>query len=445
MVWSQGPSCSNNKARARGVSAGRPPNRYAVLCTEEEYVKTVAEQLDEFLKVAQPLEALDVELADAMGCILAENVVATVDVPHTDLAALDGYAVRADETFGAEPARPVHFPVTDDIFAVTTDRIAHTPGAAARIASGARMPTGADAVVPLIDTDHGEAQVDITARVAPGENVRAQGEDLRAGTTILEEGTRIGARHIALLAAAGRDRVRVRPAPRVVVMSVGDELVAPGKALGNGKIYDANSHALATAVRNAGAVAYRVPAVSDDRHLLRESLEDQLLRADVILTTGGLSYGGGDTLKEVLSPLGSMRFDAVAMNPGRHVGVGTIGGDVANSALMFCLPGNPVAALVCFEVFVRPSLRKMAGYKHVTPRSIRARAARGLLSRPGVQDYVRVQVYGDPRAGYEFDPVGDVELLSLANFAKSNGLAVVPADKESVGIGDELECMILNG
>lgn len=411
-------------------------------------MKTVAQQLEKFLKVAQPMAPLEVELADAVSCILAEDVRSLVDVPHTNLAALDGYAVRADETFGAS-AHPVTMPVVDEVFASSTERMAHTVGSCVRIASGARMPTGADAVVPLQSTDLGTAAVTIRERVAPGENMRAQAEDVEAGSVVVQAGTRISSRHIALLAAAGRDRVVAHPKPRVVIMSIGDELVEPGNALGTGKIYDANSHALATAVTNAGAIAYRVGAVPDDRNTLREALKDQLLRADVIITTGGLSFGGGDTVKDVLSPLGSVRFDGLAMNPGRQLGVGTIGdvdgGDGGHdSVVIFCLPGNPVSAMVAFEVFVRPSLRKMAGYKHLTPRSIRARATRGVMSQVGSQDYVRAQVYGDPHGGYEFDPVGDVNQLSVSDFSVANGLAIVPAGVETVTIGDELECMILN-
>lgn len=406
-------------------------------------MRTVAQQLDECLKVSEQLDRFDVGLGDSSGTILAEDIRSTVDVPPAPLASTDGYAVRADDTFGATSS-PVTLPVTEDVRVVTPDRIAHLSGTAVRVASGARMPSGADAVVPISQTDGGAVQVQIRQRVAPGENVRGQGEDFEAGDVVLKAGTRLSSRHIALLAAAGRALVPVHPAPRVVVLSIGDELVEPGAALGVGRVYDANSHALAIAARNAGAVAYRVGAVSDDKNELRDALQDQLLRADVIITTGGLSYGGADTVKEVLQPLGDVRFDAVAMSPGSQMGVGRLGLGT-ESATIFCLPGNPVAAMVYFEVFVRPCLRKMAGYRHLTPRSIRARAARGFVSEPGRQEYIRCNVYGNPGSGYDFEAVGEVDKLLLANMAKSNGLAIIPPAVELVAPGDEFECMILNG
>ncbi|RTE49306.1 gephyrin-like molybdotransferase Glp [Actinobaculum sp. 352] len=403
-------------------------------------MKSVARHLDECLEAAKPLPPFDVELSDAFSCILAEDVRSTVDVPVADLAARDGYAVAASDTLGAADD-PVRMHVVADIYADSMETVRHVEGTAVRIASGARMPGGANAVVPLEKTDQGTAEVLISVSVRSGDNVRQQAEDLAAGEVILERGTRISARHIALLAAAGRSRVTVRPAPRVVVMSVGDELVEPGRPLSPGKVYDADSHALATAVRAAGAVVYRVSAVSDEKRTLRDALEDQLVRADVIITTGGLSYGGGDTVKEVLSPLGSVRFDNVAMSPGRQMGVGTVG----DGTLIFCLPGDPVVALVAFEVFVRPALRKMAGYTHLNTRMIGARAARGLVSDAGLQDYVPVKVTGGPADGYEFSPTGESRHPLLNGLASANGLAVVPADQTTVAIGDTLECMILNG
>lgn len=399
-------------------------------------MKTVVEFLDECLEVATPLPPFVVQLPDAVACILADDVRSTVDVPAADLAELDGYAVRS----GDIRATPTTLRVSEEVRADAYDTARLVEGTAIKIGSGARLPQGADAVVPIDLTDRGEATVQIFEPVGAGDHIRERAGDLGAGEMILPAGTRISARHIALLAAAGHDRVTVRPAPRVVVMSVGDELVEPGRSSGLGKVFDANSHALSTAVKSAGGVVYRVGAVSDEKQILRDAIEDQLVRADIIITTGGLSYGGGDTVKEVLAPLGSMRFDAIAMSPGRQVGIGTIG----DGTLIFCLPGDPVAALVGFEIFVRPALRKMAGYSHVNTRSIRARAASGIPTKVGFQAYIPVNVHGDPRNGYEFELTSN-EPHTLSALAKANGLAVVPADIGDVAIGDILECVILNG
>src|SRR5699024_5696404 len=206
--------------------------------------------------------------------------------------------------------------------------------------------------------------------VEAGVNVRGQGADLRAEQVALAAGERVGARQIALLAALGRSRVSVHPRPRVVLISVGDELVEPGRMMTTGAVYDANGHALATAVQDAGGSTFRVAAVPDERTGLREVLEDQLVRADLIITTGGLSAGANDTVKDVLSPLGTVRFDNVGIAPGRQYGVGTVG----DGTPILCLPGDPVAAQIGFEVFVRPALLAMAGNRELYRPTGRARA-----------------------------------------------------------------------
>ncbi len=404
-------------------------------------MKSVAAHLEECLELAQPLERFDAELPDAIGCVLAEDVRSTLDVPNADMASCDGYAVKGADTIGASPDRPATVRVTDEIFADSLETFSLLEGTAVRIASGARMPKGADAVVPLDSTDQHQVEVTIFQSVRAGDYVRQRSEDIRAGDTILEKGTRLAARHIALLAAAGWAGAAVRPAPRVVVMSVGNELVAPGRAVPPGKVYDANSHALAAAVKSAGGVAYRVPAVTDEKAILREALEDQLLRADVIITTGGLSYGGGDTIKDVLLPLGSVRFDNVSMTPGRQLGVGKL----EDGTVIFCLPGDPVKALVAFEVFVRPCLRKMAGYANVTSRVIKATAKSSLYSEDGVRDFVLVQIEPKANATFDFAVTQNAERNLLSGLARSNGLAVVPENVTRVRPGDELECMIFKG
>lgn len=402
-------------------------------------MKSVADHLDECLAIAEPIAPFETSLNDAVGCILAEDIRAMVDVPIADIAALDGYAVAARDIATASETHPVSLRVTEEIFASTMETLTHVDGAALRVGSGARLPVGADTVVPSDMTDHGIAQVSIYQAFGEGSYIRPRGDDMSAGDLILSAGTRLAARHMALLAAAGRNRVVVRPAPRVVIMSVGDELVKPGQPITPGKVYDANSNSLEAAAKQAGAVVYRVPTVSDDRTILRNALEDQLLRADVIITTGGLSYGGGDTVKEVLSPLGSVRFHNVAMNPGRQLGVGTLNdGDT----IIFCLPGDPATALVVFEVFVRPALKKMAGYANISPRSIYAAAATGFTSTYGMRDFVPARVGGDPTGGYGFEAVGAAAYPLLSAIGSANGIAVVPEEMTQVTPGTELECII---
>lgn len=403
-------------------------------------MRTVQEHLAAVLGIVAPLPPLDVSLPDAVGCILAEDIVAHDHLPVADLAAVDGYAVAAADVAEARPGRPVELRVLDEVRAGSTDRLRSARGAAVRIASGAPVPSGTDAVVPLDSTDRGSARVTVTATVTVGENLRRHGEDLGPGEVALAAGQRISARHIGVLAALGHGRVPVHPKPRVVIISVGDELVEPGRAAAPGQIFDANGHALATAAADAGVTSYRVAAVPDRPHELRETIEDQLVRADLIVTTGGLSYGSNDTVKEVLSGLGTVRFDRVAMSPGRQHGLGTVGDDVP----ILALPGDPVAAYVAFELFVRPALLAVAGYGERFRQSVTATMTSGWRSSRGEREFVRVTLSGEPGTGYRAALAGPPHALHVSGLARANALAVVPEDVDEVRAGDPLSCLVLD-
>ena len=390
-------------------------------------------------------QPLDVQLADAVSCVLAEDVRAPFNLPVADLAACDGYAVRASDCSRAALDAPVTLPVTEEIRAGVVDPAALVPGTAIRIASGAPVPAGADAVVALEFTDHGVAEVGVRSAPAVGENIRRRAEDVAEGQVVLRSGARVGARQVALLAGVGRSRVLVHPRPRVVVLSIGDELVEPGRTARPGTVFDANGHALSTAITDAGAQTFRVAAVPDERAKLRETIEDQLVRADLVLTTGGISYGSGDTVREVLGSLGTVRFDNVAAWPGHILGVGTVGGEDGGTATpIFCLPGDPVSAQVCFEVFVRPALRHMQGWKSLNRPVVRAAVDRTWYSPRGRREFVRVRLAGDPRSGYQARVMGSPTALLLSALAESNALAVVPEDVTNVRAGDRLQCLVLD-
>lgn len=403
-------------------------------------MRTVQEHLTACLAAVGPQDPLEVVLADAVGCVLAEDVLATRDLPLADVAALDGYAVRSTDISQATPSTPVTLHVLDEIRAGTIERTHLPAGASVRIASGAPLPVEADAVVPVEQTDRGMAKVTVRTAAVAGENVNRRAQDVRGGEVVLPAGERVGARQVALLAAVGRGRVTVHPRPRVVIVSVGDELVEPGQQASGGQVYDANGHALAAAVQDAGAATYRVAAVPDQRGPLRETLEDQLVRADLIITTGGLSYGSNDTVKEVLAPLGTVRFDNVAMWPGRQLGLGSIG----EGTPIFALPGDPVAAQVCYEVFVRPAVLSMAGYTDLYRQSVTATVERGWYSPAGRREFVRVTLTGAPADGYRAVPNGTTGTLLLSALARSNALAVVPEDVTEVRAGSRLSCLVLD-
>ena len=400
---------------------------------------TVAEHLARILEVVQPLEPLQLNLQDAHGCVLTEDVIAPEPLPSFNNSSMDGYAVRAADVAGAGPGSPVVLPVTGDVAAGPASPLRVQPGVCVRIMTGAMMPAGADAVVPLEWTDGGVAQVTITRAPDVGAYVRRVGEDVAAGEVVLESGSHLGAVQVGLAAAVGRARVLVRPQPRVVVVSTGSELSDPGVPLTPGKIYDSNSIALTAAAQEAGAIAYRVGIVPDDPRRLAATLEDQLVRADVLVTSGGVSVGAYDVVKEVLSRLGTVQFDKVAMQPGMPQGFGTIGPD---STPVFGLPGNPVSALVSFEAFVRPALRTMLGATPVERPRVRAITTEALTSPPGKRSFLRVHL--EVRKGaYVVTPVSGPGSHLLAGMSRANALALVPEGVEKVAVGEPVEVLVL--
>ena len=400
---------------------------------------TVEEHLARVLSVVQPLSPLDLGLMDAHGCVLTEDVVADVALPGFDNSSQDGYAVRRDDVLGASESTPVVLPVTGDVAAGPASPLRVQPGVCVRIMTGAMMPAGADAVVPLEWTDGGISSVRITRVPDSGAYVRRVGEDVAAGETVLTAGTLLGAAQIGIAAAVGRARLTVRPRPRVVVVSTGSELVEAGQPLSPGRIADSNSPALTAAAFEAGAIAYRVGIVPDDPRTLASTLEDQLVRADVLVTSGGVSVGAYDVVKEVLSRLGTVQFDKVAMQPGMPQGFGTIGPDATP---VFGLPGNPVSALVSFEAFVRPALRKMLGATPLERPRVRAVASTVLRAPAGKAAFLRVLL--EVRKGaYIVTPVSGAGSHLLAGMARANALAIVPVGVQEIAAGDPVDVLVL--
>jgi molybdopterin molybdotransferase len=288
-----------------------------------DHLWSVDEHLEDVLTTVRPLEPIELQLLDAQGCVLVEDVTVPVSLPPFDNSSMDGYAVRVADVAGASEEFPAVLEVVGDVAAGQSGLLHVGPGQTARIMTGAPLPPGAEAVVPVEWTDGGLGEGPVTGMRAralapegaeghvrvyrPAEaraHVRAAGSDVKAGDRALAAGTVLGPPQIALLAAIGRATVRVRPRPRVVVLSTGSELVQPGEQLATGQIYDSNSFALTAAARDAGAIAYRVGAVADDAETLRSTIEDQLVRADLMVTTGGVSVGAYDVVKEALSHVG---------------------------------------------------------------------------------------------------------------------------------------------
>ncbi len=371
---------------------------------------------------------------DALGLVLAGDVVAGLSLPGFDNSAMDGFAVLGTDIAAASAENPVTLPVTDDIPAGRTDTQPLKPGTAQRIMTGAPLPPGATTVVPVESTDADfsarAAQVQIRAATKDGQHIRRAGEDVAAGTTVLRAGQRLTPAALGLVAALGLAEVSVLPRPRVLVMSTGTELVAPGTPLLPGQIYESNAVMLAAAVRDVGAEVIASTMVGDDVETFRAALAAHAGQADLIITTGGVSAGAYEVVKDALG--GQVEFVKVAMQPGMPQGCGRVAG-----VPIVTLPGNPVSALVSFEVFLRPPLRAAMGLPADRPR-ITATLAEDLTSPAGKRQFRRgvlafekgqavVTSYGPPASHH------------LRWLASSNCLLDIPRGVDKVAAGSQVD------
>ncbi|GAB3994143.1 molybdotransferase-like divisome protein Glp [Nocardioides marmoraquaticus] len=407
--------------------------------------RTVDEHLEAVLSVLEPLPSLELPLLDAVGLTSADDVHAAVPLPGFDNSSMDGYAVLHRDVVEASAERPAHLPVVGDVVAGQSPAGPLAPGTAVRIMTGAPMPPGADAVVPFEWTEERGHEVVVSQAPDRGQHVRRAGEEVRVGDLLLRAGDTIGTRQVGLLAALGRGRVRASPRPRVVVMSTGSELVEPGSGpLAPDRIYDANSFLLAAAVKAHGGIPQRAHATDDDPDAFAAALEDQLLRADVVVTSGGVSKGTHDVVKEVLRGGGRLPghvdFVEVAMQPGKPQGFGRLGRDATP---IFTLPGNPVSSYVSFEMFVVPALRRLAGRPDVRRRLLPGRLTEGVRSMRGRQQLLRATV-DDSGGVLRVTPVGGVGSHHIAGLAQADALVVLDVDVTEVTAGDLVPVLVLD-
>jgi molybdopterin molybdotransferase len=386
-----------------------------------------------------PTEVVELPLSEAHGLVLAEPLVTPISLPPFANSAMDGYAVRAAELVHA----PVRLPVSSDIPAGRTDVPPLAPGTAARIMTGAPVPAGADAIVPVEDTDAGTETVELRTSPEVGRHVRTIGEDVFAGTEVLPVGTVLGAPQIGVAAAIGRATLPVRRPPHVLVLSTGSELVAPGEELAPGQIYESNGVMLAAAVREAGATAEQLRFVPDDVEEFRRVLAERIVkgetRTDLVLTSGGVSAGAYEVVKDALTGHG-VEFVKVTMQPGGPQGAGTVTlGEV--ECPVVTLPGNPVSSQVSFEVFVRPALRRAMGWPHPDRPVVRARSRDALSSPKGRRQFRRGVL---DAIGGTVGEVGSPASHMLAALARADCLFVVPEDATGVAVGDELDVWLLD-
>jgi molybdopterin molybdotransferase len=396
--------------------------------------------LDEILAAVPQPDPIELAVLDAQGLLCAEEVIAQRALPAFDQAALDGYAARSDDVARATFDVPVELAVVGESIAGADQLSSIGPGMALKVAAGAMLPSGADVVIPAVWTDQGPVRVAVQAAPPSGGFVRRTGDDVAPGDPAVQVGTPIGPAQISLLAAVGRERVLVRPRPRIAVLCAGTELVDVGTAPAPGQVVDVNSYALAAAARDAGAEAYRSGILPSDKRRLTEVLESQLLRSDLVLIAGTFATGGYDMVQEVLAELGEMRFKQVTMHPGPRQGFGRLGRD---DVPVICIPGEPVAALVAFEVFVRPAIRLMLGKRQLFRRTVQAIAGQELISPLGYRQYLHGTVMRHPDGGYVVEPVGDGTQALLARMARANCLIVIDEDVTEVAAGGLVTVMPL--
>ncbi len=400
----------------------------------------VEDYLARVLAGIEPLTPFEHPLMDALGMPVAEDVRAAVSLPVFDNSAMDGYAVAFRDVADASDERPVHLPVVGEIAAGQTTIFDLTPGTAVRIMTGAPVPQGCTAVVPFEWAEEVGREVLVHRAPEEGQHIRRAGEEVRQGDLLMTAGEVIGTRHVGLLAAVGLGRVPTAPRPRVVVMSTGSELVEPGRPLGRDSIYDANSYLLAAAVRAHGGIAYRVQASTDDPASFTDALSDQLVRADLVVTSGGVSKGTHDVVKEVLSGLGTVEFLEVGMQPGKPQGFGVVGED---RTPIFTLPGNPVSAYVSFEMFVVPALYRLMGRTDVGRRLVTAAVTEPLRSMRGKQQLVRARIE-IASGGARVTPVGGAGSHLIAGLAQSDALIVLAEGVTRVDQGDQVPVLLLD-
>jgi len=410
----------------------------------------VEEQQAKVAAAAVAPRPVRVAIAEAQGLMCAEEVVTERPLPGFDQAAIDGYAVRSVDVLGVEAGddedgdREVSLPVMGLIEAGAKTPSRLQPRQAARVQTGAPMPTLADAVLPLRWTDGGDARVRVLRGVRSGAYVRRTGDDVQPGDVAVRSGTIIGAAQVGLLAAVGRERVLVHPRPRLSVMSVGGELVDVSRSPGNGQVYDVNSYALAAAGRDAGAEVNRVGIVDTESKTLRDVVEGQINRAEVLVIAGAVGGTAAESVRAVLSELGDMEVSRIAMHPGSVQGFGQLGRD---GVPVFLLPANPVSALVVFEVMVRPLIRMSLGKRQPLRRVVQARTLSPITSVAGRKGYLRGQLMRDQDTGeYLVQALGGAPGASshlLATLAEANCLVVVPSEAEEVRTGEIVDVAFL--
>lgn len=384
---------------------------------------------------SEPLGTESVPLLECVGRVLGEDVKSLVDVPSFDRSVVDGYAVRASDTFGAEENRPVRLKVVGSVSIGELPKVVVRSETAVEIVTGAPIPKGSDAVVMLEHASRKGSQVQVHSAVVDGENVMKAGSDIRKGETVLRRGQRLGAREIGVLAAVGKVKALVFRVPRVAVLSTGGEIAEPEKKLPAGKIYDINAYSLSGAVVESGGKPVYLGVFPDDAHELRKALLKALSLADVVVSSGGVSVGPKDLTPKTLDLFGKpgVIVSGVAVKPGKPTTVAVVDGKP-----VFALPGHPTSALLMFYLLVRPIVRRMAGVEDVDLAEAEAVAGMRMFPAKGRRTYVMVRLVEDEAGRVVAEPVEFGQSGAIATLAKADGFVLVPENVQFVDAGEKV-------
>ena len=407
------------------------------MCDEARPVLSVEQALDQVLAAVHVLEPEQVDLLEALGRVLAEEVRADRHIPPLANAAMDGYAVRAADL---DTKAPVRLQVVGQSPAGQVSALRVGPGQAIRIMTGAPLPAGADTVVQFEHTRAEGQWVEVLKPPPAGANVRPAGEDVQAGEVVLRPGKRLRPQEIGMLAALGHLHVSVARQPRVAILATGDEVVPPDEAPGPGQIRDANSYTVAAQVVRWGGVPILLGVARDREELVRRGVREALTRrADLIVTSGGVSVGDFDLVKRVLAAEGEMRFWSLAMKPGRPLAFGVVSG-----VPLLGLPGNPVAAMISMELFGRPALLKMQGCADGWRPSVRARLGEPVEHRDRRRHYLRVRLRPGADGVLEATLTGNQGSGILRSLVEADGLLIVPEESARLEAGALVDVMLLD-
>jgi molybdopterin molybdotransferase len=397
---------------------------------------SVEEARDRVLSRIAPRPTINLPLQEAHGCVLAEDVVASEDIPPFATSAMDGFAVRAVDIGGATPSRPTGLTIVGEVAMGRLPEVSVPAGGAARIPTGGVVPTGSDCIVPIEHCLIEEERVLVLRPSQVGRYIRPRGEDVEAGDVVVPRGRRLLGPELGLLAAAGRDSVQVYPRARVRFFSTGDELVEAGSPRSPGQIPDANAFTLYGAVLEAGAIPIPAGIIRDDAESVRDVVRSSSGSPDVVVASGGVSVGERDPVRGAFFGSGDVQFYGVAMQPGMPQAFGVVDGRP-----FFGLPGNPVSVFVSFEVFVRPALLKMMGRRDIFRQEVTARLETDLSGPEEKTQYARVLVRHGAD-GWTAASTGSAQSNLLATVVRANGLAIVPAGIERLSAGEKCTVML---